>query len=223
MSHYYSESLSGKRLKLCYDLAPPRVQQYLDEEKKCICERIKPGDYVLELGCGYGRVLKELAFKTDYIFGIDNSWHSLHFGQETYLSSDAGVLICMDAKILGYHENQFDIVFCIQNGISALNVDPALLIQEAIRVTKPSGKVLFSSYSDKFWNDRMDWFKIQSEHGLIGEIDHELTGEGVIICKDGFKATTFSTAQFESLISIMKREYRIFEVDESSIFCEIIA
>jgi len=223
MSNYYSEALAGKRLKHCYDLAPPRVQQYLDEEIKCVRERIKPGDHVLELGCGYGRVLKELALETDHIFGIDISWHSLHFGQELSNVPDIGALICMDAKMLAYRENRFDIVFCIQNGISALNVDPALLIRDAIRVTKPSGKVLFSSYSDKFWDDRLEWFEIQSEHGLIGEIDHERTGDGVIICRDGFKATTFSTDQFESVISVMKREYRIFEVDESSIFCEIIA
>jgi 2-polyprenyl-6-hydroxyphenyl methylase/3-demethylubiquinone-9 3-methyltransferase len=222
MSHYYSESLSGRRLKLCYDLAPPRVKQYLAKEIECISERIKPEDNVLELGCGYGRVLKELTFKTDHVFGIDTSWDSLHFGQKSHESPDVGVLICMDAKMLGYHENQFDIVFCVQNGISAFNVDPALLVQEAIRVTKPSGKVLFSSYSDKFWNERLEWFKIQSEHGLIGEIDHALTGEGMIICKDGFKATTFRAGQFDSLISFMKKEYRIFEVDESSIFCEII-
>ena len=222
MSSYYSETLSGKRLKHCYDLAPPRVQQYLDEEIKCIRERIKPGDFVLELGCGYGRVLKALAHKTDHRFGIDTSWHSLHFGKKISNAPDIGSLICMDAQMIGCHENRFDVVFCIQNGISALNVDPALLIREAIRVTKPSGKVLFSSYSDKFWNERIEWFKIQSEHGLIGEIDHELTGEGVIICRDGFKAATFSADQFASLNSIMKREYSIFEVDESSIFCEII-
>ena len=104
--------------------------------------------------------------------------------------------------------------------------DPAISTLSTIALsnfTKPSGKVLFSSYSDKFWEDRMEWFEIQSEHGLIGEIDYELSKEGIIICRDGFKATTFSADQFESLTSGIERESRIFEVDESSIFCEIIA
>ncbi len=223
MTRYYSDSLSANRLKHCYDLAPPRVQQYLNEEITFVRERIRPGDFVLELGCGYGRVLKELTSETHLLFGIDNSLKSLHFGKDTHLKPNGIVLSCMDARNLGFHENTFDLVICIQNGISAFGIEPTLLIHEALRVTKPNGKLLLSSYSDKFWGDRLEWFHIQSIHGLVGEIDHNLTGEGIIICKDGFKAKTFTHNQLEHLLSRIEREYKIFEIDESSIFCEIVA
>jgi 2-polyprenyl-6-hydroxyphenyl methylase/3-demethylubiquinone-9 3-methyltransferase len=222
MTKYYSDSLSGTRLKLCYDLAPPRVQQYLNEEINFILERIKPGDFVLELGCGYGRVLNDLISQTDFLIGIDNSLKSLQFGKQTYLKSNKVVLICMDARKLGFHDNEFDVVFCIQNGISALGIEPALLIHEALRITKPNGRLLFSSYSDKFWDDRLKWFQIQASNSLIGEIDYNSTRGGIIICKDGFKATTFNHNQFENLLSEIGNEYKIFEIDESSIFCEIV-
>ncbi len=29
---------------------------------------------------------------------------------------------------------------------------------------------------------------IQTEHGLLGEIDEEATGDGVIVCRDGSRA-----------------------------------
>ena len=57
--------------------------------------------------------------------------------------------------------------------------------------------------------------------GLVGEIDYSLMGDGVIICQDGFKTTTFDKKKFEKVISRLKKDVKIFEVDDSSIFCEI--
>jgi SAM-dependent methyltransferase len=223
MSKYYSESLSGNRLKRCYDLAPPRVRQYLNKEIQVVRDRIKPGDRVLELGCGYGRVLKELISESELLFGIDNSVKSLQYGKGRYLKSNKVILICMDARRLGFHDKIFDLVYCIQNGISALGIEPAVLIKEALRVTKPDGKLILSSYSDKFWDERLKWFRIQANHGLIGEIDDSKTKEGIIVCKDGFKATTFTPARFKKLLSNIGKEYSLFEIDDSSLFCEIVS
>ena len=131
--------------------------------------------------------------------------------------------LAVDAQNLGFLDNQFDLVFCIQNGISAFGIEPGLIINEALRVTKTGGKLLLSSYSDKFWDHRLEWFELQSKHGLIGEIDYDLSGEGKIVCKDGFEATTFGTEHFEKFLSGYEKEYNIFEIDESSIFCEVIA
>lgn len=90
-------------------------------------------------------------------------------------------------------------MFCIQNGISAFGVNKKRLIAESIRVTKVNGIVLFSSYSPKIWEARLEWFRKQSQFGLIGEIDEEKTCDGTIVCKDGFKATTISNEQFAEL------------------------
>ena len=181
MITYYSDFLSGNRLKRCYDLAPPRVCQYLNEEVNFVRQRIKPADLVLELGCGYGRVLRELSSKPALLVGIDNSLKSLQYGRNIFLKSDKMVLICMGADKLGFSDNTFDLVFCIQNGISALGIEPKLLVQEALRITKQNGKLILSSYSNKFWEDRLKWFQIQSEHGLVGEIDYNLTRKGSLI------------------------------------------
>ena len=95
------------------------------------------------------------------------------------------------------------------------------MIRESIRVTKLGGTILFSSYSDKFWPHRRHWFQLQSEEGLIGEIDSEKTKEGFIVCKDGFTATTVNREQFMALTQRLDVKTKIIEVDESSLFCEI--
>ena len=220
-NRYYSQKLSAERLKLCYEIAPPRVKRYLEAEIEFILEKIKPSDMVLELGCGYGRVLKKLLTKAKTVVGIDTSYTSLLLAQEILGDAPACHLLAMDAVRLGFGDRLFDLVFCIQNGISAFRVNQRKLIKEAMRFTCPRGTVLFSSYSERFWEDRLDWFRIQSDHGLIGEIDEDATGDGVIICKDGFRASTIAPDDFVSLTTDFDIVPKITEVDGSSIFCEI--
>ncbi|MBC8357858.1 MAG: class I SAM-dependent methyltransferase [Candidatus Aminicenantes bacterium] len=208
-------------MRLCYKIAPPRVKRYLEAEIKFVLDRIKPSDLVLELGCGYGRVLKKMVPKAKTVVGIDTSYDSLRLTQKTINSTSSCHIIEMNAIELGFSDQQFDVVFCIQNGISAFKVDQRKLIEESMRVTYPGGTVLFSSYSERFWEDRLEWFRLQSKHALIGEIDEDATGDGTIVCKDGFRASTVSPDDFVSLIQGLDIDPIITEVDYSSIFYEI--
>ena len=83
--------------------------------------------------------------------------------------------------------------------------------------------MLFSSYADEFWEHRLEWFRIQSVHGLIGEIDESSTHDGTIVCKDGFTATTVTPGQFEKLTHGLGTDVSIEVVDGSSVFCMISA
>lgn len=221
MSDYYAIKLSAERLKKVYDIAPPRTHQYLQAEIDFVLENIDPEDTVLELGCGYGRVLKPMAQKGRQVTGIDSSKANIKAAGE-FLSEFNNIrLFRMNAVELGFKENTFSKVICIQNGISAFHVDPTALINEAVRVTVTGGTVLFSSYSEEFWDERLEWFKIQSEYGLVGKIDWDKTKDGNIVCFDGFRATTLSRGDFESLMSHFKLPFKIYEIDDSSIFCAI--
>ena len=219
---YYSEKLSAERLKRCYEIASPRVRQYLEAEIQHILNKIRPGDVVLELGCGYGRIIPSIAGKAATIVGIDTSFSSLLIGREILRDISNCHLLAMDAALLAIKDDSFDIVVCIQNGISAFQIDRRGLIRESIRVTKPGGTALFSSYSDDFWPHRLEWFQAQSDEGLLGEIDYEQTRQGVIVCRDGFKATTFRAENFLELTSVFPVDIKIVEVDGSSLFCEIL-
>ncbi|PNX50193.1 MAG: hypothetical protein BV456_07485 [Thermoplasmata archaeon M8B2D] len=218
---YYNEKLSADKLKRCYEIAPPRIQQYLEAELNHVLKKINPGYIVLELGCGYGRILPLLSQKANLVIGIDTSSQSLLMAKEKIKDLPNCKLMKMDAVNLAFADKIFDVVVCIQNGISAFHVNKADLIKESIRVTKPSGTILFSSYSDKFWDYRLQWFQLQSDAGLIGEIDSEKTRDGVIVCKDGFTATTVNKEQFIALTQRFNLKTNIIEVDESSLFCEI--
>mgnify|MGYP001210634894 FL=1 len=221
MIDYYSDKLYAERLKRVYEIAPPRVQQYFEAEINHVLKNIRSGDMVLDLGCGFGRIVPKLARLAKSVVGIDTSFTSLLFGQEMLSGISNCYLLQMNAIRLAFRNNLFDVVVCVQNGISAFHVDQKELIKESIRIAKRGGKILFSSYSEKFWNHRLEWFRLQAEERLLGEIDYAKTRDGVIVCNDGFTATTVSPDQFLSLASKLNLEAKITEVDESSLFCEM--
>jgi len=222
MKEYYSEKLSANKLRRCYDIASPRIKQYLKAEIDFVIEQIHPSNRVLELGCGYGRVLKELAHKAAEVVGIDTSLDSLELAKDYLQNFNNIELHQMNANSLNFQKDIFDVVIAIQNGISAFKVEPELLVKEGLCVLKPQGKFILSSYSVNFWNERLEWFIQQSKEGLLGEIDFKKTKDGVIICKDGFTATTFTENDFQELLHKMKLKGTIKEIDKSSLFCIII-
>ncbi len=197
------------------------MKQYLHAEIDFVIGKIRRSDLVLELGCGYGRVVFRLMDHAKRVIGIDNSVESLILGHRLAGKESLCAFIAMDACALAFEKACFDVVVCIQNGICAFNVDQEKLIGEALRVTRPGGTALFSTYAKDFWPYRLEWFEAQAKNGLLGEIDHEKTGDGTIVCKDGFKAGMISPGAFHGLCSRIGIEPIITEVDGSSVFCEI--
>jgi 2-polyprenyl-6-hydroxyphenyl methylase/3-demethylubiquinone-9 3-methyltransferase len=187
-----------------------------------VLRNINTGDLVVELGCGYGGVIPDFTEKAGFVYGIDTSQETLRYGRKSCLPDCNCFLLCADAIRMPFRDRFFDAVICIQNGISAFHVDQRTLIEECFRVTKRGGKILISSYSEKFWEHRLEWFELQSRAGLLGEIDYNKTGDGLIVCRDGFTASTVSREQFKKLTDGINGNVDIFEIDNSSIFCLII-
>jgi 2-polyprenyl-6-hydroxyphenyl methylase/3-demethylubiquinone-9 3-methyltransferase len=216
---YYSDRLSAGRLRRCYELAPPRVQQYLSAEIDFVLRYVESAHSVLEIGCGYGRALSRMIGPAGRVIGIDTSVSSLEMAFEFTGRPRQVHLVAMDAARLAFAARSFDLVFCVQNGIAVFGVDRNTLFAEAIRVTRRGGTVLFSSYSERFWPERLEWFRLQAAQGLLGEIDEDATGDGVIVCKDGFRAETVGGDEFSRLAASAAVRYEITEVDGSSLFC----
>lgn len=218
MRDYYRNHLHSDLLRRCYDLAPPRIRQYLAAEVDYVINRILPGSSVLELGCGYGRVLSRIVSKAGFAAGIDVSVANIECAARSLEDAVNCHLLVMDAANMGFADGTFGAVVCIQNGISAFHVDRKILIRESVRVTKEPGTVFFSSYSPQIWHDRLRWFELQSRAGLIGKIDPGKTRDGMIVCEDGFTAATVSPDEFRGLVEGMPVELRTEEVDGSSVF-----
>lgn len=217
MSNYYSQSLNSAKLFQVYQTKCSRIKRYLDEEINFVRRNLNGSEKILEVGAGYGRIIKELAPFAARIIGVDISEASVNLGKEylkEYKNCDIQV---MDAHNLIF-DTEFNIVLCLQNGLSAMKGNPLHLIKQCMNMLTPGGRSYFSTYSEKFWEHRLQWFLEQAAEGLLGEIDLHKTKDGVIVCKDGFTATTFSEADLERLGEESGYPYRIEEIDESSLF-----
>lgn len=222
MAGYYNDKLSAKRLRRVYEIAPPRVKQYLRAEMEYVLESIGKDNLVLDLGCGYGRTLSFFAARAGLAIGLDTSLESLRMALADQTEFSRSAYVCANAVATPFRDGLFDVVACIQNGISAFHLDQKELVCECLRVTKHGGTVLISSYSEKFWEPRLEWFRLQAELRLIGEIDEEKTKDGVIVCKDGFRATTVNPKQFLEFSSGSNASISIDEIDSSSVFCRLV-
>jgi len=215
-SNYYDDKLNSQKLFEVYETNIPRIQQYLDAEIDYVKAALDKTETVLELGAGYGRIVRELAPYCASITGIDISEDSVALGN-IYLKDKPNASM----KKMNIHdltiEHAYDVVLCLQNGLSAMKATSDT-IQNIINLTSFGGRVYFSSYSEKFWEYRLQWFQEQSNKGLLGEIDMDKTKDGVIICKDGFKAITHSLEAFQKIGESLGYPFRIEEVDESSLF-----
>jgi 2-polyprenyl-6-hydroxyphenyl methylase/3-demethylubiquinone-9 3-methyltransferase len=215
---YYACKLSARRLDRVYAIAGPRVRQYLAAEIDHVRAAIRPGERVLELGCGTGRVLAPLAQVAGEAWGVDNALASVRLARTRHSGCRWAV---MDAARLGFGPRCFDVVVGIQNFISACKVPPPDLVRECLRVVRPGGRIFLSSYTAAFWPQRLAWFRAQAGEGLLGAIDEAATGNGVIAGRDGFRATTFSPADFAELAGRLGVAAKVYEVDGSSVFCEV--
>jgi SAM-dependent methyltransferase len=222
MGSYYTRALCGERLRQCYAIAPPRVQRYLAEEIDFVCARVSTSDVVLELGCGYGRVVWPLARAARRVVGIDLAVENLRLGRSL---TDPGLscrFAAMNAARLGFPSAAFDVVVCVQNGVCAFHIDPVDLLREALRVVKSPGRVLFSTYSERIWPDRLEWFRLQAAQGLVGEIDEEATHPGTIVCRDGFSVGTMTPDLFRRACAELQVTPTLTEIDQSCLFCEVV-
>jgi len=180
---YYAKKLSASRLERVYQIAGPRVRQYLQAEIDHVSGFVRPGNRILELGCGYGRVLEPVARIAAQAWGVDNSMESL----KLLRSRHAEILLAvMDASALAFQAQSFDLVLGVQNFISACKVPPRHLLMTCLRITRPGGWILLSSYAEQFWPHRLAWFRQQALEGLLSPIDAKATGSGIIACQDGF-------------------------------------
>ena len=219
MGNYYAESLNSQKLFQVYNTAIPRIRQYLEAEIDFVRRHLTGREQVLEVGAGYGRIVRALAPSCAGILGMDISPDSVILGREYLKDFPNADMVEMDVHHMHFDQS-FDVTLCLQNALSAMRADDQV-IQNILGLLSPGGTAFFSTYSANFWAWRIAWFQEQADKGLLGELDLEKTKDGVIVCKDGFRATTQTPEEYEAIGRASGLPYEVTEVDGSSLFLVI--
>ncbi len=94
---------------------PKEVQEYLDNEIEFINTHLVKGKSILEIGCGFGRLLEILSKNSKKVTGIDYSKNLLRIARERLKDKKNIELHHMNAKKLDFKDNSFDYVVCLDN------------------------------------------------------------------------------------------------------------
>src|SRR5438105_6341977 len=105
----------------------------------------KHGGHILELGCGNGRILRELASRQLDIVGVDRSQKMLAALVSKATARGLPVRACvMDVRQLGFRKKHFDVVLCPYSLVTYMTAedDAKRMLDEIKGVLAPGGIVV---------------------------------------------------------------------------------
>jgi ubiquinone/menaquinone biosynthesis C-methylase UbiE len=136
-----------------------------------------PGRAVLDVGAGTGRVSAYLALHSERVTGVDVSEPMLRVVQRKSFSKNI-FFAQMDGESLAFRPESFDVVTLM--GTFEFVADPTQFFQEAHRVLRPNGVLVFNCYNQ---NRLVSLRRYGAEHSL-----------GVLrdcLARQGFRIRTF--------------------------------
>ena len=126
-----------------------RSRQSIWEELKLLSQYTIPGEKILDLGCGNGRLLEIFKEMNIEYFGVDNSEKLLEIAKKKYPKKN---FLIADALNLPFPNNYFDKIY----SIAVLHHIPSTefrlqFLKEAKRVLKPDGLLILAVWQIPLW------------------------------------------------------------------------
>jgi SAM-dependent methyltransferase len=123
-------------------LAPRRLAQE-DVHAALQLAQVEPGKPVADLGCGYGRHLRELVQYGHRATGVDRSRLLL---AEARTEVPGAALVRADLRALPFHQGSLAAAFCFYSSMFlGTEEDAALALVEAARVLRPGGALVLTT------------------------------------------------------------------------------
>jgi len=140
----------------------PLYMQLFKEEALYISKNIPKDSYLLDIGCGDGRVIKLITPTTQNIVGIDNDETAIKNAGEQLKAFPNIWLIKSDALNMPFEQNTFDVATFMMTLVNFGDFKIKVL-KEIHRVLKENGILVLSVYSEDSYETR---FNMYTEIGL---------------------------------------------------------
>jgi len=132
-----------------------QVKEFYDSEEEFIISLVKDRDNptVIDLGCGPGRVLRELnKIGVNKLYGLDIS--SKMIDECRLILPESTVLLQHDFRErLPFTDNFFDFVFITGNTLSSSITEIDTILRNVHRVLKENGTLIIGLYNSEFMTD----------------------------------------------------------------------
>ena len=141
---------------------------------------LRPGDRVLEIGCGIGSLVSELSRKGYDTTGIDISGEAIEYGRKKYGDIHLEV---QAAEALPYEDESFDAVLSFDLFEHIAGIDRH--ISEVSRVLRPGGHYLFQTPNklsnvvyETLWTRSLQWRRYHPSLHSPGQLRRRLARHG---------------------------------------------
>jgi ubiquinone/menaquinone biosynthesis C-methylase UbiE len=178
---------------------PHLLQEFLDRELALIRECIPKVESILEVGCGYGRLLDVLRLKADIAVGIDFSRPMLERAK-LHLREKNVELYEMNAENMNFPPANFDYAVCLNATFGNMPGIEENVLQEMKRVSRRG--LMITAFAPEAKDTQFENYK---RIGLTG-----ITDDGTAVrTQEGFYSRRFTRDQLDQLFRKVGLEPRI--------------
>ncbi len=128
--------------------APVLMQEFFQGDIDFVREALPKRKQVLEVGCGFGRLLKEISPVSDQVTGIDFSQTQVDKAREGLKGCKNVTVELMDASELTFPDNTFDVVVCLNNSLGNMPGIERRVAENMVRVVKSGGTIAIRVYQN---------------------------------------------------------------------------
>ena len=131
---------------------------------------LKPGDRILELGCGVGRIGRELARQVAHWEGCDISSNMIEVARERLAEfPNIGLTELHRSSLKPLPGDSFDKAYCVAVFIHMDKEDFYLYLEDIARVLKPGGLLYFDTWN---MSSKVGWRRYSLEIAAYADADH---------------------------------------------------
>ncbi|MCI0542366.1 class I SAM-dependent methyltransferase [bacterium] len=160
--------------------SPDAIQEFVDGEIEFLEKYLKSNTAILEVGCGYGRLLPVLQKRARRVVGVDFS-RSLIKKAKKFENEFSNIkLKHMDARKLDLSDGIFDYTLCLNATFGNMPDIEEEVFQEMVRVTKTGGEVIISVFSDNAKEAQVANYKRLGLTNIHDTGNSIVTGEGLV-------------------------------------------
>jgi 2-polyprenyl-6-hydroxyphenyl methylase/3-demethylubiquinone-9 3-methyltransferase len=168
----------------------------------------------LDVGCGWGREIKELAPFCKKIVALDNDFKEIETAK-SYLKDIKNVEFSIqDAKKTSFPDESFDIIISVGNTFGNIGEDKEKVLQEMKRLIKKEGKILLSVYSKGANSKRATAYK------SIG-LKIKTIENGKILFEDGLVSEEFSKDELKKIFEKFQLKVRFIDIGKIAVLCVV--
>lgn len=165
-SDFFIRKEQSEFISKVYSETPLVIQGLFRQESEMLRTALAGASRVLEVGCGFGRVLEWVPAGVKYA-GVDIS---IHYLQEARTRNPGPDWICGDATRLPFAGGSFDAVFCVQNTLGNMEGIEEKVLSEMRRVCCRRGRLILSVYSEDSFETRRLWYDRLVDAGIFRRI-----------------------------------------------------